>query len=54
MWALRGASFLSSQGDAQCIGTGKRNGFRERFGDGKPTESHLLASDNLAGSWEVH
>lgn len=54
MWSLCGASFLGSQGDAQCIGTGKRDGFRERLRGGKPTEDYILASGDLASNSRVH
>jgi hypothetical protein len=43
VWSLCGASFLCSQDDAQCIGTGEYNGFGQGLRGSEPNCNHMLA-----------
>jgi hypothetical protein len=43
VWSLCGASILRSQDDAQCIGTGKYNGFGQGLRGSEPNCDDMLA-----------
>lgn len=42
MRSLCGAAFLSSQDDAQCVGTGEYNGFGQWLGRSEPNCNVML------------